>query len=279
MNKDELRNWILFGGASVILTIGAIIFALGPGLRWATDTAVDALPLEFESQIGMTAVDSGLVRNALDDPERVAVLERIAKLLNDAGDARKYRITIVRDTVLNAFALPGGQLVLHSGLMAKMRDESELFAVLGHEAGHVKHRHSLKQVARQLGLYAGVSLVLGDAGGVTNVLAGAGRELVNLGHGRREEEEADDEGVATLRRLKLDQDGMVRLLEHLQAAGGVGNKIPEFISSHPNPANRIARIRAEIKALPPAGARERILTDEEWRVLTHDLAPRPIVPQ
>ncbi len=273
MTKDEVRNWIIFGGVAVILTIATIVLLLGPGLRWATETAVDALPLEFESQVGLTVVDSGMLRNAIRDPERQAVLDRIAKLLPDAGDARTYRIAIIRDTVINAFAAPGGQLVIHSGLLSRLRDESELFAVLGHEAGHVRKRHVLKQIARQLGLYAGVALVLGDPGGVTGMIAGAGRDLVNLGHGRRQEEEADDEGLATLVRLHLDPDGMVRLLEHLQEATGTKGRIPDFISTHPAPARRIARIREELKALP-AGPRERVLSDAEWQALTKDLQDR-----
>lgn len=261
----------------MVITVGAVLLALGPGLRWATDTAVDAMPLEFESQIGLTVVDSAMLRNALDDPARRAVLDRIAKLLPDAGDARTYRIAIIRDTVLNAFAAPGGLLVIHSGLLTRMQDESELFAVLGHEAGHVRRRHVLKQIARQLGLYAGVALVLGDVGGLSGMIATAGRDLVNLGHGRREEEQADDEGLATLQRLHLDPSGMVRLLEHLQQARGAMSKLPEFISSHPAPERRIARIREQLKSLP-AGQRERILSDAEWATLRQDLAGTTPVP-
>lgn len=281
MTKDEIRNWIIFGGTAVIMTVGAVILALGPGLRWATDTAVDALPLEFESRVGLTVMDSSMLRNALDEPDRQAVLDRIAKLLPDAGDARTYRIAILRDTVLNAFAAPGGQLVIHSGLLARLRDESELFAVLGHEAGHVRRRHVLKQIARQLGLYAGVALVLGDAGGVSGMLAGAGRDLVNLGHGRRAEEEADDEGLATLQRLHLDPSGMVRLLEHLQDGTGARGRVPEFISTHPAPERRIARIREELTSLP-AAPRERVLSDAEWQILIRDVqhpaATTPVPP-
>ena len=110
------------------------------------------------------------------------------------------------------------------------------------------------------------------------MIASAGRDLVNLGHGRREEEEADDEGLKTLQRLHLDPSGMVRLLEHLQNAGGIGNRIPEFVSSHPNPANRIKRIREEMKALP-AAPRERVLSDAEWQILTQDLAGTAFVPR
>lgn len=270
MIARETRQWIVAGTIIVGLVGGGLYLVAGPGLRWATDTAVEALPQEIESRLALSLTDSTLLQHALVDPERVAVLERIAKLLPDAADPRTYRIAIVRDSVVNAFALPGGQLVLHTGLLARLRDESELFGVLGHEAGHVRQRHTLKQVARQLGLAAGLSVVIGDAGGITGMVAGAGRELVQRGHGRREEEESDDEGLATLRRLQLDPGGMVRVLETLQTAAGDG-RVPEFISTHPAPERRIARIRAQLQALPPA-PRGRILSDAEWAALMRDVA-------
>jgi predicted Zn-dependent protease len=279
MDKREIRNWVIFGGASITITIAAIVFALGPGLRWATDTAVDALPIEFESEVAGSFVDSGLVRGASKDPEVIAALARIALLLPDAADARTYRIHLVEDTLLNAFALPGGTIVINRGMMDRLRDESELFAVLGHEAGHVRKRHFLKRVARQLGLAAGAALLLGDAGGVTSVIAGTGKELVQLGHGRAAEEEADDEGLATLRRLRLDQQGMVRLLGHLKAADkGVG-RTPEFISTHPSADRRIARVQEALAALPaaPAGPQDRVLTDAEWAALKRTPAARKTV--
>lgn len=270
MSGREARKWVAAGAVIVGLVGGGLYFALGPGLRWATDMAVEALPADLENQLGLDVTDPALLQHALLDAERVAVLDRIAKLLPDAGDPRTYRIAIIRDTLVNAFALPGGQLVLHTGLLARLRDESELFGVLGHEAGHVRQRHTLKQVARQLGLAAGVSLLIGDAGGITGMLSGAGRELVQRGHGRREEEESDDEGLATLRRLHLDPAGMVRVLETLQAAAGEG-RIPEFISTHPAPERRIARIRQQLEALP-TGPRGRILSDAEWSALTRGLS-------
>lgn len=280
MDKREVRNWVIFGGASVIITIAAVIFALGPGLRWATDTAVEALPLEFESEVAGSFVDSSLVRGASRDPEVVAALARIALLLPDAADPRTYTIHLVEDTLLNAFALPGGTIVINRGMMDRLGDESELFAVLGHEAGHVRKRHFLKRVARQLGLAAGVALLLGDAGGVTSVIAGAGKDLVQLGHGRAAEEESDDEGLATLRRLRLDPQGMVRLLGHLKEADkGVG-RTPEFISTHPSAERRIARVQEALAALPAAsqGALDRVLTDAEWTALKRRPAAGKTVP-
>lgn len=278
MERNEIRNWVIFGGASVIVTVVAVILALGPGLRWATDTAVDALPIELEAEFGMTALDSAYVRGETRDSAVVAVLDRIAKLLPDAGDPREYKVHLVRDTMLNAFALPGGTIVLNSGLVARMNDESELFAVLGHEAGHVRKRHFLKRVARQLGLAAGVALLVGDPSGIAGVIAGASKDLVQLGHGRAAEEEADDEGLATLRRLDLDPNGMVRLLQHLKEADRGPDLTPEFISTHPSADTRIERVRAAIAAAP-ARPVQRVLSDAEWALLKQVPAGRPTVPR
>ena len=82
--------------------------------------------------------------------------------------------------------------------------------------------------------------------------------------------------MATLRRLQLDPGGMVRVLETLQAAAGDGH-IPEFISTHPAPERRIARIRAQLQALPPA-PRGRILSEAEWAVLMRGISVPPAPP-
>ncbi len=267
MDDEEIRNWILLGGFSVVFTIALAFLALGPGLDWALGKAVDRLPLNAEEKLGGKLFDALVKAQANDDPALAAVLKRCAKPLAEPGEERKYQVLVVEDAQVNAFALPGGSLVLHRGLLDKLQDESELFGVLGHEAGHVRKRHFLKRLARAAGLGVGFAILLGDTSGILAVLADGSQELLLKGYGRAEETAADDIGLATLKRLKLDPHGMPRLMLRLQEAEGKdGVTVPELLSSHPATLKRRVRLEERLKGVP-ARAEARILSAEDWAVL------------
>lgn len=264
MPLSETRKWILFGGLAVLLSVGGIVALLGPGVRFALDRTIDALPADTEQRLGLERLDSALIASAAQSPELDALLARLAARLQAPDDRGPYRILIQPDITVNAFATPSGTLVLHTGLTRVLRDESELFGVLGHEAGHVRHRHGLKSVVRAAGTFVVVSIVAGDVSGIAGVAANASAELWQRGYGRRLEEQADDEGLATLERLALDPSGMVRLLETLESQADAD--LPDFLSTHPSPSNRRERLRS--RAAPkPAAASAPTLSDRDWALL------------
>lgn len=266
MDKEEIRNWLLFGGLSVAFTIGAVIAAFGPGMDWALGKAVDKLPLSMEEKLGGKLLDAIYKTQASDDPELKAVLKKAAKPLAEDGEERHYQVLVMEDPQVNAFALPGGTLVLNRGLLDKLQDESELYAVLGHEAGHVRQRHFLKRLARAAGLGVGFAILLGDTSGLLAVLADGSQELLLKGYGRKEEERADDAGLATLKRLKLDPHGVLRLMERLQESEGSGLTVPELLSTHPATQKRMARLKKALEGVP-VGAKSARLSAADWAVL------------
>lgn len=151
------------------------------------------------------------------------------------------------DDTINAFALPGGQIFITYGLMKLLQSDDEIAGVLGHEAGHVVGRHSVEQMAKaQLsqGLVTAVVMAGGDdygqsAGQVAQFVS----QLKNTSYSRDHELESDKLGIRFMRKAGYDPRAMIRVMEVLEKASQGGGAPPEFLSTHPNPGNRIAHIK------------------------------------
>ncbi len=146
------------------------------------------------------------------------------------------------EQTINAFALPGGQIFITYALFSQL-NEAQLAGVLGHEIGHVIGRHSAERIAesdfwRTLTMGASVG---GDMGGL---VSGIGQNTL-LKNGRGDELESDDLGVLFMIRSGYDPREMIKVMEILKAASGP-NRVPEFQSTHPDPENRIEKIKEAI---------------------------------
>ncbi|MBA4746101.1 MAG: M48 family metalloprotease [Muricauda sp.] len=147
------------------------------------------------------------------------------------------------DRTINAFALPGGQIFITYALFSQL-NEPQLAGVLGHEIGHVIGRHSAERIAESnfwQTLATGAS-VGGDMGGL---VAGIGQNTL-LTNGRGDELESDELGVLFMIASGYDPNEMIEVMKVLKAAAGP-NRVPEFQSTHPDPENRIEKIKEAIE--------------------------------
>lgn len=178
-----------------------------------------------------------------------AALEAIGTRLAE-GSAYPYRWYVVNDPTLNAFAVPGGIIVVHSGLILAADSADELAGVIAHEIEHVEQRHSLRAMLREAGLRLAVAAVIGDFG-----LAGsAAGQLSSLSFSRDSEREADELGLQRLAKAGIDPDGMLRLFAKLDVEAK-GKAPPAWLASHPTTPERIARLRERIDRSPSAPRR------------------------
>jgi beta-barrel assembly-enhancing protease len=166
----------------------------------------------------------------------------------------QYEFHLLADPqTINAFALPGGQVFITRALYDKLQTEGELAGVLGHEIGHVVARHSAEQIAKtQLteGLTGAAVIAAYDPNNPSSVnsaqIAALIGQLVTLKFSRDDEIEADKFGVCFMNDSGYDPNEMISVMQILEAASS-GNQPPEFFSTHPNPANRIEQIQADIQ--------------------------------
>ncbi len=141
----------------------------------------------------------------------------------------------------NAFALPGGTVIITDELARSFPDPDVIAGVIGHELVHVAEAHGLKQVYRSLGTYLAVAVILGDVGPVLNDLLLEGGLLFSLAYSREHESEADRIGLALAAKAGYDPAALARFFEQLDDSSGFAG--PGWLSTHPSNQDRIAEIK------------------------------------
>jgi predicted Zn-dependent protease len=160
-----------------------------------------------------------------------------------------WKIRIIRDdNTLNAFCTPGGFIYVYTGIIKYLDNETQLAGVMGHEIAHADRRHSAKQIVQQMGTQTLIQLL---TSGSTQELAMLGNNLLALKFSRTDETEADDYSVRYLLGTEYDAQGAKYFFQKINASGG--RSTPEFLSTHPNPDNRVVNIENTWKCLGSGG--------------------------
>lgn len=237
--KEWMRNSFLF--VCIIAVLFLLYLLIVP---WLSQKMASRVSIKTEKQLGDAVYDAmGLAER--EDTSKSMLLNQFFDAL-EVPTAYTISISVVNDNVVNAFALPGGRIVVYSALLNKITSFPELAALLSHEFTHINRRHTTKSIFRRLGSKIFISLLFGRFGTVTSVLANNADNLKSLKYSRRLEKEADMDGLAILTKRGIDPGGFVNLFIHLKEAGTV-NKMPEFLGSHPDVKNRIAYIQEASK--------------------------------
>ena len=191
-----------------------------------------------------------------NDPEVQAYVDEIGfKLVSNSIAAQTdwaWEFYVLDNPELvNAFALPGGQIFITTALLSEIETEAQLAAVLSHEIVHVLARHGAQHMAQsQLsqGLLEAVAIASSPDSAQQ---AAAIAQLINMRYGREDELQSDAIGVEILVNSGYTPYAMIELMEILARSGGAGP--PEFFSTHPNPENRIAELQRLIEEMFPNG--------------------------
>lgn len=166
-----------------------------------------------------------------------------------------WQFTVVDEPAVNAFALPGGYIYITRGILAYLHDEEQLAGVLGHEIGHVTARHSAQQYTQQASAGIGLTLlgIFVPEARPFQGLAETAFGLLFLKHGRDDELQADRLGVEYAARGGWDPKGvagMLRTLQRLDEASGSRRGVPNFLSTHPAPGDRVEQVLTFIERNP-----------------------------
>ena len=256
-----LRGGYKVGLIALLALIGILLATHFFILPWVADKVVDQLPRSFDKQIGIAARNS--MQEKIDTAGSALLTQFAAQMKWDTSDSLVF--TLVPSDIENAYALPGGYVMVYTGLLKKLHTKEELAALLSHEVAHVTRRHSVRKLCRDMSTSLLVSVLISDVGGIAGTLYANASAVYSLTYSRKYEEQADITGLETMRRNQIDQQGMVKLMQELKKLDHQ-LKIPEFISTHPLTENRISYVQQDIKA-HPASTRNNEKMEEIFRQL------------
>jgi Zn-dependent protease with chaperone function len=204
-----------------------------------------------------------LVRNHELEDYLITILRKLeqspyARTLNPDGSRNElfpFRIHVIYDKTVNAFALPGGPIFIHTGLIEAAENEAQLAGVIGHEMSHVVLRHSTNQASKQNlvalpALLAGALVGNSMLGQLAKIGLSFGANSVFLKFSRTNETEADYNGAQMVADAGYDPRQLAVFFERLEAKHGRESELMQFLSDHPNPGNRVAAVNEEARYLP-----------------------------
>ncbi len=260
--------WSLVGGA-----ILATVLGLWFEFDLLVELAVSRIPVEWEQKLGESAYRDYLThQEVMSEGPAVTALGEMTQRLTEQilNSPYKFDVAVVKSDVVNAFALPGGYVVVFTGLMKKAESGEEVAGVLSHELNHVLQRHGLERIVKSLGLLTVVAIVLGNQQGLVGMVKQLGVELLTLKFGREQETEADLTGLQLLQRAKIDPSGMIRFFERLSEKD---EGRMEWLSTHPMSTARADRLKVELAALPRKSPEPFTF---DWKQVQASLGTQPV---
>ena len=246
----RLRLIAYFLGGCVLVTATGS-WMLGLMVR----TVANRVSPEWERKFGEEEMaELGREMHFVNDSNRVARLAALAAPLIEVlpADRRDVKFYIVDETDPNAFALPGGHVVVTEGLLEMVDRPEQLLGVLAHEMAHVTQRHYVREAASAAGPYVVFKVFLRSDNGMVHLLTEGSGLLVMQGFSKEYETEADEVGWDYLVAAKIDPRGMIETFQKFRAyeSGLRGLKLPEAFQSHPALDKRIAVLERKAKHLP-----------------------------
>ena len=215
---------------------------------------VSKIPTRYESQLAELV--NGADNSAMKDPEVVAAVDKISgRLLATVHDSPyQFHVVVIPDEKVNAYALPGGRIVVLTGLIAQTESPDELAGVLAHEIQHVLHRDGLRGLVRRLGAETVFMIIFSGGGSASEAIRRVAPGLLSLRFSRSQEAEADSGGMEMLFAAGIPGDGMSRFFKGLSGKEDGTMRAINFASDHPTSKSRyedLERLRLSRPA-PPA---------------------------
>jgi len=260
-SQSRRGRWI---GLTVVVLLLAALIGTYYAIRIAAEAAVGAIPVSVDRQIGsqaFLAMDPG--GPEINDPVVTGAIQTMVDRLapHAAIQGMQFDVHVIDSPELNAFCLPGGTIVVYTGLMQRAEHPDQVAGVLAHEMAHATLRHGLRQISQSLGLAAAVNVLLGNVEGI--VVAGA--EVFQLAtinsYSRGQETAADMEGVRMLHAAEIDPLALSQFFEMMKEEGGDLPGSLSWLSTHPDHDARIVNVRGQMAELE---ARQYRPLDIDW---------------
>ncbi len=259
----QLLNW------KVLLFFFLFIAGAGYGFYWLFGNFYRFIPTKMDAYIGEVASlqYAGSMKKCTDpkSKELVVLLQRAMSEIKPKESSFQYKITVLRHDQANAFALPGGNIFIFSGLIQRSSALQEVVGVLAHEMAHVELRHGMQQIGRAMSFSLLVNLFLGGAQWLEG-LAETGTMLTLLRYSRQAEYEADRYAIQYLHAAGIAASGLADFLSKVQGSENQpeANSFLQVISTHPDTQKRVAAIRQAEAAKTQKVTPSWILRYSQW---------------
>jgi len=242
----ESRWWAVGGGIAVAAACVWLVVAIA--LPLAADPVARSISPKLESHLGkqaLTSLDATVLKpSKLPDDEQAEWKDKFDAFVAGEKGEEKYGIIFRHAGMPNAFALPGGTIVVTDEMVAAVGSDDELLAVLAHEIGHVRGRHAMRLVLQSSGLAVLMTALAGDAVGVTFLAVALPTMLLQSGYSRKFEAEADDYAFAHMKRHGVSPQAFADVMRRLEKeTGGArdNDAMMRYLGTHPATAERIRR--------------------------------------
>lgn len=242
----EARVAVAVAGIALIITLLATGYLYG--LPAAADRAIAHIPIETEQGLGKDIVawmdDSTWFQPShIDTEHQTRLREAFDNLLDGLRFAPYYRLEFRNAPIIgaNAFALPGGTIIVTDGMIEKAESDEEVLAVLAHEIGHVEHRHTLRHLVQNSIIAVTAATITADAASLSVAVAGTPALMAQMHYSREFESEADEFGFALLKQHSYSPAAFASLMGRLSEGSKKYEQRFGFLSSHPASDERIQR--------------------------------------
>jgi predicted Zn-dependent protease len=240
LNRGQVRMLKMLA-VFIVLLVSAYIWLV----PFLAERLANRVSITYEEQLG-EGIYSTLKPTFTIDAEKTAYINDFFRELN-IDSKYNIQITVVHENVANAFAMPGGNIVVYDKIIAGMNGYEELAALLAHEFTHINERHTTRSLFRAQASSLFTSIIFGDVGTIGNVIVSRADDMKGLSYSRSLEKEADINGVKILSERKIDCNGFIHLFELLEnEIAQTGGEPTEWISSHPDLQKRIDYTRSNV---------------------------------
>ena len=250
-NKSNQQGWMLWGA----LFVGVVVVALGlfASVQAISGRLVGFIPIEVDVTLG-EFVGESMDKEGPEVTEAVVVQpvqKMVDKLTANIEEEWNFDVHVIDADIQNAYALPGGYIVVYTGLIEDTERPEQLAGVLAHEISHVTQRHGMSRILEAAGVAIMVDLVLGNMEGIIAFGAEIFSASAVNAYSRDAETDADVEGLKRMVDAGIDPTGMVEFFQIMeQEEDELTEMIPLWMRSHPEHEERIVVLQAQIGALP-----------------------------
>ncbi len=235
--------------------------------------SIVAVPVSVDTKIGKLALESlELEGTRVTDKVVVDAVQEMVSRLEPHSELKglTFEVRVMDSPEVNAFCLPGGKMVVYTGLLKKAKTAEQVAGVLSHEMAHAIKRHGLQRITESLGIVVAIELMIGDMGGLVAIGVELGKSAALTSYSRELETEADIVGVQLLHAAAIDPLELAGFFEMLKDEGDDLPAAMRWLSTHPEHEARIATVRG---ALAKLGAQQYRPLAIDWDDVQQHLNP------